>query len=159
MTLIEMLVAVALCGLIGVAGFTMLDTILRANSRAEAAMERVAALDLAFSLLRRDLLETDAGALRLNDTTLTLSEPTPLTYSLGEGTLLRTVGEPPLDQRLIRDVARVGFRVLDIASVWHLDWPNGDDPAVPAAIEMTVETGTGETATRLFHMLSGDPAQ
>ncbi|CAM4099147.1 type II secretion system protein GspJ [Palleronia rufa] len=153
-TLIETLVAVALFGLIGVAGFTMLDAMLRANGRAEAALDRVAALDLAFAVLRRDLLETDAGGLRLDQTGLRLPGARPLGYRVESGRLARTVGDPGVEQILLPEVLGAEFRVLDGARDWHSDWPPQDGAAVAAAVELTVETAAGEVATRLFQPLS-----
>jgi len=51
-TLIEMLVALSLFALVGIASFTTLDTILRVRERTDGRLEHLAQLDRAFADLR-----------------------------------------------------------------------------------------------------------
>ena len=59
LTLIEVLVALALFSLIGLAGFTMLDNILRVQSGTQGRLERLGQIDRALVIFSRDLQESD----------------------------------------------------------------------------------------------------
>ena len=54
-TLVEMLVALALFAAIGLAGFTVLDTVVRVRGGTEGRLERLGEIDRALALLTLDL--------------------------------------------------------------------------------------------------------
>ncbi|MEM9551739.1 MAG: hypothetical protein AAGA05_11215 [Pseudomonadota bacterium] len=70
-TLIEVLAALAVSAMIGVAGFTLLDGVTRQDERLSGRIDRIAARDRAFLLLSRDAATalsaelTDAVGLQL----------------------------------------------------------------------------------------------
>ena len=72
-TLVEMLVALALFALVGLASFSMLDAVIRTRDRTEGRLDAVAALDRALALVGRDLGQGDAGSHVLADGALRFS--------------------------------------------------------------------------------------
>lgn len=150
-TLVEMLVAVALTALIGVAGYTMLDAILRVERTAGIEIDRLAELDRAFIVLGRDLLEARTGEIAIEDEALILSPDRAIVLS--DARLTRRLGHPPVDQILATAVEAISWRILDTAREWHDAWPP-DDPLPPVAAEATLALG-GVDVTRLFLLTPG----
>ena len=66
-TLIEMLVALSLFALVGIASFTTLDTILRVRERTDGRLEHLAQLDRALLVFGRDIVQADPGTVTLRD--------------------------------------------------------------------------------------------
>ena len=96
MTLIEMLVALAILSVIGVAGLTMLDTTLNVQRRTEGRLDRIEEIDRALTVLRRDLATAAPGFAVLDEGGLTFlrattDAPLSLRIALEEGTLTRQV--------------------------------------------------------------------
>ena len=57
LSLIEVLVSLAIFAVIGVAGLTVLDTVARTGENTEGRLERLADIDRAFLVIRRDLAQ------------------------------------------------------------------------------------------------------
>ncbi len=147
LTLIEMLVAMAIFAVIGVAGLGILDTVLRTNERTEGRLERLAEIDRALLILRRDLAQLAPAAVTLSDDTLTFERsgaerPVGIRFALDEdGTLtrrLRDDGGDPAVQTLLTDVSTADWRLMDGARIWQESWPPGSGPAAPIAAELTL---------------------
>ena len=160
-TLVEMLVALVLCALIGVAGLTMLDAILRVDRATGAGLDRHADIDRAFLVIGRDTLTADAARLRLDEAALTLpAGPLVTSYRVEDGTLLRRTGAPGVDQALLRGVTGAEWRVLDRLRAWHGSWPVPD--AVPGAIgvelRLSLEEPEGAAVRRMFRATPGTSA-
>lgn len=161
-TLIEMLVAIAICALIGLAGFAMLDTILRVNDRAEGDLDRLADLDRSFLVLGRDLVAADASGLSLQDGALRIGTPDggTLRYDLEGTSLRRHLGDSSAGQLLVRGVAAAEWRVLDAAGGWADEWQEGPPGAPPPrAVELHLDLGgaRGGGVRRLFRLTPGPP--
>lgn len=164
-TLVEMLVALVVSALVGLAGFAMLDGILRANSRAESELDRLAELDRGFLILGRDLLQSEAGTLRIEGSELAFGRGGGgrRGYLLVDGTLLRRIGAPPVDQRLIGSVESASWRVVDADRIWHESWPPkggpSDDDAALLGLEgrLTFSDRGSAMLTRLFELPQGRP--
>jgi general secretion pathway protein J len=142
-----MLVAMSIFAVIGIAGLGILDTVLRTNDRTEGRLERLAEIDRALLILRRDLAQLDAAPVTLTDDTLSFQRagadrPVGIRFALDQnGTLTRnladTTGEP-VAQTLLTEVSTADWRLMDGARRWQDNWPPGDDPAVPIAAELTL---------------------
>ena len=141
-TLVEMLVALALFALIGLASFSTLDAIVRVRDRTEGRLDGYAALDRALILFGRDLAQSRPGAVSISDGALSLQggDGGQFGYVLRDGSLVRHVGEAAgaggLDQRLLDDVSQVGWRFLDAGHGWHDAWPEKDLRAALIGVEM-----------------------
>lgn len=163
-TLVEMLVALVLSSLIGLAGFAMLDGIVRASGRAETELQRVAELDRGLLVLGRDLMQSDAGSLRIEGADLELARGDGvgrLSYSLSDDTLMRRIGTPPIDQSLIGDVASASWRVVDADHNWYESWPaegRADDTnraLLGLEIRLTLSDRNSRELTRLYELPAG----
>lgn len=154
-TLVEMLVALAIFALVGVASFTTLDTILNVRNRSEGRLERLAALDRGVQVFSRDVAQADPLALTLSDGVLgiRLSGGTTRRYLLRDGVLLREtqVGAetPALQQALFADVDLLAFRALAPGGDWAADWPAEGMASDARAVEMTLTLAGGATLSRL----------
>ena len=138
-TLIEMLVALVLFALIGVAGFGVLDQILRTQSATEGRLERLARIQRGMYLLTTDFSQArpstvthdpgDEGpVLSLERSAAeTGAGRIALTYRLGGNILLRDVsdaaGRPVARQPLLDGVADIAWQFYDADLGWVDQWP------------------------------------
>ena len=161
LTLVEVLVALMLFSMIGLAGFTMLDNILNVRAGTEERLERLARIDRALVLFSRDLQQSDPDTLIKDGDTLSMVRVGTggLSYLERGGSLVRRLSPDGFDQRLIEDVRGLEFRAFDSDGVWHDIWPLertrplGLPPAL-AAIEMRLELGEG-SIRRLVDLPTG----
>lgn len=155
-TLVEMLVALVLFTLVGLAAFTMLDTVIRARDRTEGRLEAVAAIDRALTLVSRDMAQSLPDGRSLRDGVLTVvgeeaGMALRLAYQVQDGVLLRLIGPDdqttPLAQPVLAGVTDLRWRILDADGQWQEVWPpTGSAATAPggaAAIDMQL-TLTGE---------------
>ncbi|WP_407492963.1 type II secretion system protein GspJ [Pseudooceanicola sp. MF1-13] len=146
LTLVEVLVALAIFAIIGVAGMSILNTTVRVKHSTEGRLERLARIDRAFLVVGRDLLQMAPGGVILNDSEFRFlragaDAPSPVSYALTDGTLLRQLdaGGRTVDQRLLDDVDTLGWRLMTSARQWQDSWPRADGGAsVPVAAELTL---------------------
>lgn len=170
LSLIEVLVSLAIFAIIGVAGLAILNTVALTGERTEGRLERLAEIDRAFLIVRRDLAQIapvnvmlDADGLAFRRTAR--SSNIAVTLLVKDMTFTRQVGEAAttaVDQKLLSGTSSARWRLLDGSRVWHRVWPpaGGAAEARPHAAELTIEvTGelSGETAvlTRLFPLPAG----
>ena len=169
-TLIEVLVALALFALISVAGFTMLDQVLRTQRQTDGRLERLAELQRAMYLVTADFLQArgrsfttgpaDTGAMialrrnasDLRDGSLRLS------FRVQDGVLLRIVqgnsGSPIAEQPLVKAVTLAEWRFFDAAAGWVAEWPPagqlpGAAPPNPRAVELRLTLADGGALRRV----------
>ena len=154
-TLIEMLVALAISALIGVAGFAMLDGIVRMNDRAEADLTRLNALDRAFLVIGRDLAGADPRQLRVEGSVLRSGRK--IEYRIEGDTLERHIVEPGLKQRLLADVRSAEWRVFDRGGTAHADWPPAGDVPDPVGVGLVLDAGEIGSVERVFALPDGPP--
>ena len=156
-TLVEMLVALAIFALIGVASYTTLETILRVRERTDGRLEALARLDRALTVFSRDIAQADPATVRLSSDGLSavLGDNAGLRqYRLAEDVLIRQSGNPQetdvsLDQPLVPAVAQMRLRILDAAGTWHVEWPaEGQGDPVPRGVELELEFDSGSTLRR-----------
>ena len=145
-TLIEMLVALSLFALVGIASFTTLDTILRVRERTDGRLEHLAQLDRALLVFGRDIVQADPRTVTLRDgvlSTLGHDGQTRRQYLHDANTLSREIGPRNADdllrQTLILDVSALTFRVLDRDRNWHSTWPLPDSESEALAVDMRVD--------------------
>lgn len=166
-TLVEMLVALALFALVGLASFTLLDTVIRTRDRTDGRLEELAVLDRAMILLRRDLGQSDPGSHAIADGVLSLSlagagGPRELSYALVGDVLTRRAEQDGamVEQPLMAGVAILGLRGLDRAGGWHDAWPpeTSSEPLVGIEMRLTMAQATPATVRRLVELPLG-PAE
>ncbi len=165
-TLVEMLVALMIFALVGLASFTTLDTILKVRARTDGTLEQIARIDRALLVFGRDLMQADPLSVVLDEATLSAQVPgdDPLRrFVLTEGTLIRQSGpaqtETPLEQPLIAGVSEIRFRVLDLAQVWHESWPEGAAGPQARAAQMTLTLTTGQRLSRTVALPQAVPQE
>ncbi|SHF96756.1 general secretion pathway protein J [Loktanella atrilutea] len=149
LTLVEMLVALVLFTLVGIASFTTLDAIIRTRDRTEGRLEAIARYDRALRLFSRDVMQSAPEDIALRDDGLVLSGSGGriLTWSGGTGVVLRQVQSPGtgpgMRQSLLEDIAGLQLRVMDDTLTWFDSWPPADTEADARAVEMTIDLGDG----------------
>lgn len=172
-TLVEMLVALALLALIGIAGFAVLDQVLRVRERTGDRLDRLAerqramflvTLDLATALpasLSSDPVDGRVSFLRLGDDTVRVD------YLLDGKTLWRSVSDPRgtavARHPLLSAVSMAEWRFLDADGVWVDRWPAPGAPSRlgaapnPGGAELRVRLESGDTLRRMAVLPDGGP--
>jgi len=155
-TLVEMLVALSLFAMVGLASFTTLDTILKVRERTDGRLEHLAQLDRALLIFGRDIVQADPRTLNLVDGVLSTvghDGKTKRQYLLAETVLNREIGPPNaetlLTQSLVQNVDALAFRVLDEDRVWHSTWPDPAGGREALAVDMHVEINAIGSLRRL----------
>ncbi|MGR3467237.1 MAG: type II secretion system protein GspJ [Shimia sp.] len=122
-TLIEVIVALGLFAMIAVAGFSMLDSILRVRAGTEGRLERLADVDRALLLLSRDVQSKNQAPLAWDGARLAfVRDTTPVAYRL-DGGVLRRAAPSDTVQAVLGDVRGFEVRALDSRGAWHDTWP------------------------------------
>ncbi len=160
-SLVEVLVALALFALIGSAGFTMLDQVMRTQRQTEGRLEKLAELQRAVHLIRIDFTHANGASLAFESDTMPVSlrfqrsnlttgaAPAEIVYSLDNDILQRavrqSVDQPITIQPLLRDVTAAQWRFFDPIGGWTDQWPPRDRQILPGqpnpnpkALELTV---------------------
>ena len=169
-TLIEVLVSLAIFAVIGIAGLTVLDTVARTGERTDGRLDRLAEIDRAFLVIRRDLAQISGLDTRLNEDGLAFRRldaegSFAVRYHADDTDLTREIrrSDPtPMDQLLLTGVRDVQWRLLDGAKRWAPLWPpeGVSSPQRPLAAELTLEvTRNGmdlpQSVTRIFALPAG----
>ena len=154
-TLIEIMVSMALFGLIGTAGFAMLDQTLRTRAQTEGRLERLGQLQRSMYLINLDFLLAEGHSLQAapddKGTLVALRRAKDqrsfdLRYVLREGVLLRELGAPPDSrvQTLLDGIDHIELRYRTASDTeWRDTWPPeppspGMIAANPHAVEFTM---------------------
>lgn len=151
-TLVETLVAMALFALIGMAGFAVVDSVLRVQSRSDTRLEALTAIQRAMLVVTLDIEQSAGGPLVHANGTLSLaravagSEDVTVRYSLTEDGFTRRVvdifGTPRAEQRLLEDATALTWRFYTPVGGWIDIWPPEDGgPDLPLAIEAVLHLG------------------
>lgn len=164
-TLIEIMVSMAIFGLIGTAGFGMLDQTLRSRVQTEGRLEQLGAMQRSMYLISLDFMQAqghsfvagpdprdDLFALVRADGAATVD----VRYALREGVLLRELGLPPAVQvqTLLTGVDAAQMRYLASGETeWRDIWPPAVPPqgtvaANPQAVELTLGLTDPEASLR-----------
>ncbi|MEO8241418.1 MAG: type II secretion system protein GspJ [bacterium] len=158
LTLVEVLVALMVFAVIGVAAFAMLDQTLRSDRIATARLERLGEVQRVMQIMAIDTVQAVPGTLQLQPDGISFLrrgrmlggvEGLVVAYRLAEGSLWREIG--PASAAPVRQVVTTG--VAGIVWRFHaagLDW----QAAVPGpevdGVEMVLTLAAGETLRRVF---------
>jgi general secretion pathway protein J len=134
-SLIEMLVALALFAMIGGAGLSMLDQIMRTQAQTEGRLDRLAQLQRMMHLVTVDLSQAVPGSIAGDGKELAVGD---MAYALVEGTLQRVVADRAQD--LLAGAVAVDWQYLDQEGRWTGQWPpaTGAAKAELRAVALTV---------------------
>lgn len=154
-TLIEMLVALIIFAMVGMASFTTLDTILKVRARTDGRLEQIARIDRALLVFGRDWAQVDPLTVTLAEGSLRADisrEKSLRRYLLRDGALIRESGDTqttdPLAQALVNDVRDLRFEVMDLERIWHEGWPSDSQFPQARAVRMALTFASGETLSR-----------
>jgi len=192
-TLLELLVALAIFGLLAAMSYGGLQAVLEQQSYTEQAADRLSALQKMYLIMQRDIEQIVPRTVRdeFGDTQQPLVGGDALQLTRGgwrnpagrQRSTLQRVGyayddeqlvrytwsvldraqdSEPLQQPLIEDVENMQLRYLDGNDEWQEQWPDAVAdidadpadtlPALPKAVEVTIEHNTFGTLVWLFQL-------
>lgn len=131
-TLVEVLVGLVLFALIGMAGFSVLDQVIRVQARTDGRLGRLAEMQRAMHVVKLDFMQASGGSLGLVDGAVSFRRNAgtgeiAVRYGLEETTLVRSVsggeGAATVRQRLLSGVEAIRWSFLDPQGVWVEVWP------------------------------------
>lgn len=168
-TLLELVIAMAIFALLGLACWRLFDGVVRAERSTAVHEQELRSLQRALAVIERDVLQVSAQPIVLKQTSLQLqrsnwrnpldqprSELQNVSYRLDKGTLWRessSVEQPLLQrQKLLTEVSALSWRLFDSKTGWRNDWPvSRAKPAPrPKALEVTLSTGRFEQIRRVL---------
>jgi len=155
LTLVEVLVALLVFAVIGVAAFAMLDQVLRSDRLAGGRLDRLAQMQRAMQVMEIDTMQAIPGSLRpqpdgvefLRRGTMSRGvDVVSVGYRLSGTTLLREIGPlgaDPVQQNLLDGVT---------GAAWQFHQPGGGwQPAGPAdGVELVLTLTAGQSLRRVF---------
>lgn len=152
-TLIEVLVALILFALIGAAGFSVLDQVIRVQSRTEGRLDRLAQMQRTMHIVSQDFMQTAGGSLSYADGAVSFRRSAAagelaVRYSLEDATLIRSLSGgrdgPPARQALLSGVREIRWAFRDHEDGWIESWPpdrTETAPANPVAVTLDLVLG------------------
>jgi general secretion pathway protein J len=166
-TLLELVIAMAIFALLGLATWGLFDGVVRVQQSTATHEREFRRLQRAVAVIERDVMQVTGQPVVLQQTQLQLqrshwrnpldqprSERQTLTYRVDNGVLWReSLGEgTPLVQRqkLLDDVRALSWRLFDRQSGWLDEWPSGSAANAPLALELQVSTGRFEAIRRVL---------
>lgn len=149
-TLVEVLIAMALLALISMAGFAMVESILRVARSTDARLDRLAEIQRAIHILKLDLEQTAgihpaAPGLPLTiwrENEIGVSVPTSIRYELRDRNLYRSQASLPSSEHLlITAVEGLHWHFYTPGHEWIDSWPVPLDRSgvLPRAIAIDIE--------------------
>jgi len=168
-TLVELIVALALFALIAVAGFTLLDSVLRVRERTDGRLERLAEMQRAMQILTADFEQAAPGPLAFVGDAVVFrrsgaaAEAPDVTvgYVLLGDALTRVVGDASAGaapQTLLPGVAALEWSFYAPGSGWAPTLPLAADglPRRPTAValDMAVVARNGAPSGRLRRVVA-----
>ncbi len=168
-TLVEVLVSLVIFALIGVAGFGMLDQVLRTERLTEGRLDRLGQMSRAMQVITLDFATAEGGSLDAGQEAVSINRAAPgmtggsvrVGYVLAGGVLVRRLqdvgGQGLADQLLLDGVAAADWQFLDAELGWVSTWPVPERVAVltgrpknPQAVAVTLTlAGTGQVLRRV----------
>jgi general secretion pathway protein J len=139
-SLIEALIALSLFSLIGLAGLSLLETILKVQTGTDGRLERVADIQGTLDRLRLDLMTAEPGSVIADGASLSLEAPSGeagairLYYALTDGRLERWRG-PDQAVPLLDAVANLQFELVPADRT--------SDSAHPYAVDIRIDLAPG----------------
>ena len=139
-TLIEVIIALALFALIGVAGFSMLSGVLQTQERTDGRLRRLSDIQRAVFVISADLdqvsgrIDGDGSTLTFQKTDLS-GRPVVVRYALRDAQLFRTVSGPlgERDQAILNGVRSLGWTYHQRGLGWSPSPPAPPAPLDPLA--------------------------
>lgn len=194
-TLLELLVALGIFGIMSVLAYGGLSSVLRTREQVDAAMERLTALQRTVYRIQADIESTQFRAIRdefgdlrpallwdntqqgleltrggwRNPLNLPRSSMERVAYFLEEDTLIRRSWRVLdraqdaiyLDTELLTDVEDLKLRFLQEEDQWVDEWPPANvinqNPPLPKAVEITIDTRDWEGIKLLLRVPPGEP--
>lgn len=164
-TLLELVIALAIFALLGLASWTLFDGVVRVQQGTQGHERELRSLQRAVALIERDLLHITEQPIVLTPTQVhwqrgnwrnpldqPRSERQALTYRLDSGVLWReSRSEGALQvqrQKLLDDVRQLSWRLFDAQDGWRNDWPSGSK--APLALEVQLSAGRFEGIRRVL---------
>ncbi|PTQ09857.1 prepilin-type cleavage/methylation domain-containing protein [Sphingomonas oleivorans] len=167
-TLIELMISLALFGLIALAGVALVDSVLGIRARTDGRLERLGDMQRAMFVLTNDIEQVARGPVVGTSETLSFSRhmasvtglPVPVHYALAGGTLGRSLGTGGT-QRLLTHVSGVHWRYYKPGQGWLDRWPPGQDQAQawPAAISVDIMLDGGPGSSGLLRRVVALPSR
>lgn len=155
-TLLELMISLALFGLIAVAGLALVDGVLGIEARTGGRLDRLAELERALYVMTLDLEQVAEGRVEGTGDALSFNRrapalggiAVPVRYALEGGVLDRILGGPAGGgtQRLLTGVSEIHWRFYEPGRGWLDRWPPVPQQADawPAAVaaEITLASNT-----------------
>ncbi|WP_130907001.1 MULTISPECIES: type II secretion system protein GspJ [unclassified Pseudomonas] len=163
-TLLELVIAMAIFAVLGLASWTLFDGVVRVQQGSTAHERELRSLQRAIAVIERDVLHITQQPVVLQQTQLQWqrgnwrnpldlprSERQALTYRLDNGALWResrAEGSSVVQrQKLLDDVRDLRWRLFDARTGWRGDWLTAE---APLALEMQVSTGRYQAIRRVM---------
>ena len=144
-TLIEVIIALALFGLIALAGVTLLGSVVRVQRGTEGRLERLAELQRAMAVLEGDFTSIADAPFAGNAAAAEFARLTPdgaraVGYALKGDVLQRTLDRGGRVQRVLGGVAAVRFAYYHVPEGWLGFWPPSPQRVAewPAAVAVDI---------------------
>ncbi len=170
-TLLELVIAIGIFALLGLAGWRLFDGVVRTQQEAGQHEREIRALQRAVGVIERDVWQAVAGSVVLAPGRLQLlrshwrnpldqprSERQTVNYRLeGEALWRDSVGEGSTvmqQQKLLDDVHGLSWRVFHRQRGWHSETA-GD--TAPLALELIVSVGRFEQVRRVLLLPGASP--
>lgn len=168
-TLLELVIALAIFAVLGLASWGLFDSVVRVQQGVTAHEREFRSLQRAVAVIERDLLHVTAQPMVLAPPLLRFqrshwrnpldqprSERQTLTYRLDGDVLWReSQGEGTelvQRQKLLAGVRELSWRLFDSQSGWVAEWSAGQDTKPPLALEVQVSVGRFESIRRVLSM-------
>ena len=167
-TLVEVLVSLAIFAVIGVAGYAMLDLVLRSARLTEGRLVHLGQMERAMYLVGVDFAQAESGSLMADGTMVSIHRATrdlvggdiTVGYGLAGTMLTRRLsdenGQVLADQALLPGVTALGWQFLDSGPGWSGVWPAPDQAARadgkadnPRAVELILTLTDGKRMRRV----------
>lgn len=146
-TLIEMVVALAIFGLIGAAGYSMLDQVLRIDARTSGRLDRLGDMQRALFLVGQDFAQADGHSVRQDDGLSMTRNGVVIRYRLAGDVLQRDLHDAEAsmaEQVLVEGVQGLQWRFLE-GNRWVAGLPAGaGKPRNPRAVELVLDLTGGQ---------------
>jgi general secretion pathway protein J len=175
-TLLELVVALAIFAVLGLASGRLFDTVVRAQQGTANHEQDMRRLQRALGVIERDALQLASSLMVLGPTTLQLlrgnwrnphdvprSERQQVLYRLDNRVLWRESRSPESAtverQKLLDDIDLLSWRLYDPETGWSSVWPVGKGAAArpPQALERVLSTGRFEQVRRVVPLPQANP--
>lgn len=177
-TLLELVIAIAIFALLGLACWRLFDGVLRAERSISAHEQALRNLQRAVGLIERDVLQVHTSLktpgvvlypdrLNLlrgnwrNPLGLARSEVLEVSYLLEGGVLWRYSRGENLSglqkQKVLGDVRDLSWRLYDPRTGWRADWPDAESTrkTLPTALQLEFSAGRFEQIRRVMLLPEG----